>query len=90
MKIKGATQFVLLTCNHVIPTQQDAMDAYFYFGYFDDAEDPVPIEACSILDTYDDWFWSDPAYSDQVSKWGLIGALTLSVTIIKVLCNYYT
>ena len=70
LKINGTLEYVLLTCNHVIPTAEDAKSALFYFGYFDETRLPAPYKGSSILNTSGDWFWSDPAYHGQVSGWG--------------------
>ena len=68
LRIKSTLEYVLLTCNHVIPTAEDAKSALFYFGYFDETREPAPHKGCSILNTNGAWFWSDPAYHDQVSE----------------------
>lgn len=70
LTIDGKLHYILLTCNHVIPTEDDAKSALFYFGYFDDTKDPLPYDGRKILDTTGQWFWSDPTYRDPVSGWG--------------------
>ena len=69
--IDDIQQYVLLTCNHVIPTEEDAKSAQFYFGYTDGTTKELQgYQASSILDTTGQWFWSDPTYRD-VSDLGL-------------------
>ena len=75
--MKDSTIYVLLTCNHVIPTEEEAKRALLYFGYTDDTREPSPLQATSILDTTGRWFWSDPAYYDQVNWWGLCSTSVL-------------
>ena len=70
LKTKDALEYVLLTCNHVIPTEEDAKSALFYFGYTNETKEPAPYKGRTILNTNGKWFWSDPAYHDQVSGWG--------------------
>ena len=62
--VDGSFQYVLLTCNHVIPTEEDAKCAMFYFGYTDVAKETRGYQGSSILDTTGQWFWSDPTYRD--------------------------
>jgi len=71
IKTSNGTQYVLLTCNHVIPTKSDVENTFLYFGYTDVAKEPSACEAMELLDTQDPWFWSDPTYHDPVSGWGL-------------------
>ena len=59
---------MLLTCHHVIPTKDDAKNAYLYFGYTDGCKNPTACPASSILDTSGQWFWTDPTYRDLVSE----------------------
>ena len=86
LKIKGSLQYVLLTCHHVIPTEKDATSANFYFGYTDDAKDPLPCPAANILDTSGQWFWTDPSYHNSVSRWGSLQPpeyLSLDVCVVS-------
>ena len=65
--VDGSRQYVLLTCNHVIPTEDDAKSALLYFGYTDNSKEPSRCHARDILDTNGKWFWYDPTYRDSVS-----------------------
>ena len=65
--IDGNRQYVLLTCNHVIPTEDDAKSTLLYFGYIDKSKEPSRCHARDILDTNGKWFWYDPTYRDSVS-----------------------
>ena len=67
LTMEGNLQYVLLTCHHVIPTEDDAKSACLYFGYTDNTKNPLPCNASNILDTSGRWFWSDPTYRDPVS-----------------------
>ena len=63
---------MLLTCHHVIPTEDDAKNACLYFGYTNGSKSFTACPASSILDTSGQWFWTDPTYRDRVSE-SLIG-----------------
>jgi len=77
LTINGSEQYVLLTCNHVIPSESDAMSARFYFGYTDVTKKSSAYEGSSIFDnTSGKWFWSDSTYHEKVSRWGLVIANT--------------
>ena len=66
IRIDGNPQYVLVTCNHVVPTEEDAKESQFYFNYMDTGHDPLPYEASKILDMTDSWFWFDQDYYDSV------------------------
>jgi len=66
IRIDGNPQYVLVTCNHVVPTEEDAQESQFYFNYLDAGHDPLPYEASKILDMTGTWFWFDQDYYDSV------------------------
>ena len=67
LRIGDQSQYVLVTCNHVVPTEDDARQSQFYFNYMNSEYDPLPYEASKILDMTGTWFWFDQDYHDSVS-----------------------